>query len=57
MGEELYGSDYKIAEENMTMFYEEVLREKDRISVQIEEEERKKQMAEQKIMSLERLIV
>lgn len=57
IGEELYGSDYKIAEENMTMFYEEVLREKDRISVQIEEEERKKQMAEQKIMSLERLIV
>lgn len=57
MGEELYGSNYKKAEENIMLFYEEVLREKERISIQMEEEERKRQMVDQKIMSLERLIV
>lgn len=57
LGEKLYGNDYKIAEENIEMFYKEILKEKEQLTTQIEAEERKRQQLDENISSLERLMV
>ena len=55
--EELYGSDYEDAVENIKAFEEEILKEQEILAAQIEEEEKKRQMTEQKILALEKLMV
>lgn len=57
LGEKLYGNDYKRTQENMTMFYEEILKEKEQLIIQMEAEEQRRQQLDEKIRSLERLMI
>ena len=41
----------------MTMFYEEILKEKEQLIIQMEAEEQRRQQLDEKIRSLERLMV